>query len=174
MRSLAICLVLAVCAGAAPAAQDGPEARLAKLGLTLPPPNKPIANYVTAVRTDNLIYLAGHGPCGELQPRHLGKLGDTLTVEQGYAVARETGLCLLATLKAQLGSLDRVARVVKVLGMVNAAPTFKDHPEVVNGCSDLMVEVFGENGKHARSSVGMGSLPGDLAVEIEMVVEVRP
>ena len=174
MRATVTSLVLALGAAVGAQAQETPDARLVRLGLTLPAADRPVATYVKAVRVGNLLFLSGHGPCGSLQPQHLGTVGDGLTIEQGYTAARETGLCMLATLKAELGSLDRVARVVKVLGMVNAAPAFKDHPTVINGFSDLMVDVFGDQGRHARSAVGMSSLPFDLAVEIEMIVEVRP
>lgn len=154
-------------------AQESPERNLRQAGITLPPPAKPVANYVTSVRVGNLLYLSGHGFCGEAQPYDVGKLGEDLTVEQGYKAARNVGLCLLATLKDVLGDLGKVKRVVRVLGMVNSTPDFGDHPKVMNGCSDLMVEVFGEKGKHVRSSVGMSSLPGNIAVEIEMVVELK-
>jgi len=148
------------------------EKRLRDLGIDLPPASSPVANYVNAVRTGNLMFLSGKGPgvVQGLQP--VGKVGQDFTVEQGYAFARSTGLALLAVLKAELGSLDRIARVVKVLGMVNCTPEFTGHPKVVNGCSDLFVEVFGEKGRHARSAVGMGSLPNGIPVEIEAVVEV--
>jgi enamine deaminase RidA (YjgF/YER057c/UK114 family) len=150
-----------------------PEARLRELGITLPDVQPPVANYVRAVQVGNLLFLSGHGPCGTLAPDQIGKVGADLTIEQGAAAARATGICMLATLKSALGDLGRVRRVVKVLGMVNAAETFGDQPRVMNGFSDLMVEVFGERGRHARSSVGMGSLPGNMAVEIEMIVEVE-
>jgi enamine deaminase RidA (YjgF/YER057c/UK114 family) len=151
------------------------EARLKDKGITLPTPTTPLANYVGAVQTGNLLFLSGHGP---LRPQgkftHVGKLGRDLTVEQGYQVAREVGLNLLATTRAALGSLDRVKRVVKVLGMVNSAEGFGDQPKVINGFSDLMVEVFGETiGKHARSAVGMAGLPLGIPVEIEMILEVE-
>ena len=148
---------------------DDPEARLKGLGLALPEPAAPVANYVRAVRTGNLVFLAGHGECTSAQT---GKLGRDVTLENGYASARRVGLCLLSTLKKEVGDLRKVRRVVKVLGMVNATPEFADHPKVMNGFSDLMVAVFGERGRHARSAVGMGSLPGDISVEIEMIVEV--
>lgn len=153
----------------------GAEARLKEKNLTLPPPPSPMANYVGAVRTGNLLFLAGHGPQrADGRPTAQGKLGRDLTVEQGYQVAREVGLCLLATARAHLGSLDKVKRIVKVLGMVNSAPDFGDQPKVINGFSDLMVDVFGEAiGKHARSAVGMGALPMGIPVEIEMVLEVE-
>lgn len=149
-----------------------PEARLLELGLELPELPAPVANYVRAVRTGDLVFLAGHGPALPEGGYVTGKLGADLDVEQGYAAARATGLALLASLKAEIGSLDRVRRIVKVLGMVNSAPDFTDQHKVMNGFSDLMVEVFGENGKHARAAVGMVSLPIGLAVEIEMIVEV--
>jgi enamine deaminase RidA (YjgF/YER057c/UK114 family) len=158
---------------AAAAAAQNPEARLKELGITLPAPSQPIANYVKAVQTGNLLFVAGHGACGN-DPRFTGKAGTERTVEQGYENARQVGICLLATLKAELGDLRRVRRIVKVLGMVNSAPDFTDQPKVINGFSDLMVQVFGERGKHARSAVGMASLPGGITVEVEMVVEVGP
>ena len=151
------------------------EARLKDKGITLPTPTTPLANYVGAVQTGNLLFLSGHGP---FRPQgkftHVGKVGGELTLEQGYQVAREVGLNLLATARAALGSLDRVKRVVKVLGMVNAVDGFGEYPKVINGFSDLMVEVFGETiGKHARSAVGMAGLPLGIPVEIEMILEVE-
>lgn len=140
--------------------------RLAEIEASLPPVPAPAGNYVHAVRTGNLIYLAGKGPQAS------GKVGIQFTKEQAYQFARETGLILLAVLKQELGTLRRVKRVVKVLGMVNATPEFTEQPFVINGCSDLFVEVFGDNGRHARSAVGMGSLPGNIPVEIEAIVEV--
>ncbi|MBM4440148.1 MAG: RidA family protein [Candidatus Rokubacteria bacterium] len=149
------------------------DANLKAKGITLPPPNAPLANYVTSVRTGNLLYLAGHGPFKGAKHTK-GKLGQDMGVDQGYEAAREVGLALLSTAKAALGSLDKVKRVVKVLGMVNAMPDFGDHPKVINGFSDLMVDVFGEAvGKHARSAVGMGSLPNGIPVEIEVIFEVE-
>ena len=153
----------------------GAEARIKELGITLPPPPKPAGAYVPGVRVGNLLYLSGHGPIhveGKARPK--GKVGKDLTVEQGYKAARQTGIIMLGKVRAALGSLDRVKRVVKVLGMVNSADGFSDQPKVVNGFSDLMVEVFGEAiGKHARSAVGMAGLPGNAAVEVEMIVEVE-
>jgi len=143
------------------------EQNLKQLGIDLAPVTPPVANYVNAVRTGNLLYLSGKGP-GSVK----GKLGREFTLDQGYQHARAVGLALLALMKAELGSLERVKRVVKVLGMVNAVPEFTDHPQVINGCSDLFVEVFGDAGKHARSAVGMGSLPMGIPVEIEVIVEV--
>lgn len=156
------------------AAQTSPEAKLKELGITLPAVGKPLANYVSAVRTGNLVFLAGHGPAQPWTATATGKLGKDLTVEQGYQAARNVGINLLASLKAEIGDLGRVRRIVKVLGMVNSVDTFAQQPEVINGFSDLMVSVFGERGKHARSAVGMAALPRNLSVEIEMVVEVDP
>ena len=143
------------------------DKKLKELGITLAPVTPPVANYVNAVRTGNLLFLAGKGPGGVN-----GKLGREFTVEQGYQHARAVGLALLAVMKDELGSLERVKRVVKVLGMVNGVPEFTDQPKVINGCSDLFVQVFGDKGKHARSAVGMGSLPMGIPVEIEVIVEV--
>jgi len=149
------------------------EQRLKELGIELAPASGPLANYVNAVRTGNLLYLAGKGPGLPGQPMPSGKVGRDFTIEQGYEYARQTGLSLIAVMKAELGDLDRVTRIVKVLGMVNALPEFGHQPEVINGCSDLFVEVFGERGKHARSAVGLGSLPRGIPVEIEVIVEVE-
>ena len=143
------------------------EKRLKDLGIELDTASNPVANYVNAVRTGNLLYLSGKGP-GAVR----GKVGADTTVADAYKHARATGLNLIAVMKSELGDLDRVARIVKVLGMVNAAPDFGDHPKVINGCSDLFVEVFGDRGRHARSAVGMGSLPNGIPVEIEVIVEV--
>jgi enamine deaminase RidA (YjgF/YER057c/UK114 family) len=142
------------------------EAKLQELGIVLPEVYAPGGNYVHAVRTGNLLFLAGKGP-----ERIEGKVGADLTVEQGYTAARQVGLLLLAAMRQELGSLDRVSRVVKVLGLVNATPEFRDHPRVINGCSDLLVSVFGERGRHARTSMGAGSLPNQIPVEIEAIVE---
>ncbi|MBM3139478.1 MAG: RidA family protein [Chloroflexi bacterium] len=151
----------------------GAEANLKKLKLELGAPPAPLANYVRAVRTGDLLFLAGHGPRSIGGSRVTGKLGVNMTVEEGYACARSVGVQLLATMRQELGSLDRVARVVKLLCMVNSAPEFNRQPEVANGCSDLFVEVFGDAGRHARSAVGMADLPNGIAVEIEAVVEVH-
>ncbi|MBX9599775.1 MAG: RidA family protein [Bryobacteraceae bacterium] len=150
---------------------QSPEDKLKQLNIQLPTPSKPVANYVKAVRTGNLLFLSGHGAC-ERTPETTGKIGKDHTTAHGYKAAREVGVCLLATLKSELGDLRKVRRIVKVLGMVNATPEFTEQPQVINGFSDLMVEVFGDRGRHARSAVGMGSLPGNISVEIEMVVEV--
>ena len=148
------------------------EQKLKALGIALPKPSSPVASYVNAVQTGNLLYLSGKGPPVENGVRPAGKLGRDFSVEQGYAIARSVGIDLLAVMKSELGNLDRVNRVVKLLGMVNAIPEFTDHPKVINGCSDLFVEVLGDKGKHARSAVGMGSLPMGIPVEIECIVEI--
>ena len=148
----------------------GAEQNLKDLGIALPEPVQPVASYVRWVQTGNLLFISGTGPRAETQR---GKLGSTMSVDEGYAAAREVGLQILATAKAALGDLDRVARVVKVLGMVNCTPDFGDQPQVINGCSDLFVEVFGEAGQHTRSAVGFVSLPNGIPVEIECTMEVR-
>jgi len=149
------------------------EAKLEKMGITLPVLGKPVANYVHAVTSNNWVFLAGKGPRKADGKNIVGKLGKDLTVEQGYEAAKWAGINLLAALKGEIGDLNRVTRIVKVKGMVNAIPEFTDHSKVINGFSDLMVEVFGEKGKHARAAVGMSSLPGNMAVEIEVVVEIE-
>ena len=150
------------------------EKRLKELGIELGTVSPPVANYVNAVRAGNLLFLAGKGPrTGKDGKRPKGKVGREYTAEQAYEHARTVGLDLIAVMRAELGSLDKVKRVVKVLGMVNAVPDFEDQPKVINGCSDLFVQVFGERGKHARSAVGMGSLPMGIPVEIECIVEVE-
>lgn len=150
-----------------------PEERLVQMGVTLPPAPNPAANYVNAVRTGNLLFLAGKGP-GMPDGKYItGKVGVDLTVEQGYEAAKTVAINQIAVLKHELGDLEKVKRIVKVLGMVNSGPDFTDHSKVMNGYSDMMVAVFGEAGKHARSSVGMYSLPFGIAVEVEMIVEVE-
>lgn len=149
------------------------EARLDKLGIQLIQGNPPTANYLKAVTSGNYVYLSGHGPDKPEGGQVIGKLGADLTVEEGKAAARLVGISLLSSLKREIGDLNRVKRIVKVLGMVNATPDFERHSQVINGFSDLMVEVFGEAGKHARSSVGMSSLPSGIPVEIEMIVELK-
>ncbi len=149
------------------------EQRLNELGITLPAVGGPIGNYVHAKRAGNLLYLSGKGPPNVDGRMPQGKLGAGMSVEEGYRHARGVGLVLIAALRDALGDLDRVEDIVKVLGMVNAAPDFEDHPKVVNGCSDLFVEIFGERGRHARSAVGMSSLPGGIPVEIEIIVAVK-
>ena len=148
------------------------EARLAALGLALPAAPRPVATYATIVAHGDLLYTAGHGPLRPDGTFVTGKLGATLDVAAGREAARLTGLAILATLRAQLGTLDRIARIVKVLGIVNATPEFTDHPRVIDGFSDLMVQVFGDAGLAARSAIGTSSLPAGIAVEIETIVAV--
>ena len=149
-----------------------PEAKLKELGIDLPSPAAPVANFVNAVKVDNLLFLSGNGPLKSDGKFITGKLGENLTIEEGYKAARLTGINQIAILKYAIGDLSKVKRIVKVLGMVNASSDFNDHPKVINGYSDLMVEVFGDRGKHARAAVGMVSLPFNIAVEIEMIVEI--
>jgi enamine deaminase RidA (YjgF/YER057c/UK114 family) len=148
------------------------EKKLKELGISLPPSPKPVANYVPTVRVGNLLFVSGHGPYNDGKTLTSGKLGKELTVDQGYQTARNVALNCLASIRAAIGDLDRVKRVVKLLGMVNCTEDFKDHPKVINGASDLLVEVLGDAGKHARSAVGMQALPNGIAVEIEMILEV--
>lgn len=149
------------------------EARLEEMGITLGEPSPPTENYVKAVRTGDLIFLSGHGPVKPDGGLVTGKLGTDLTVKEGQEAARLTGIDLLTTLKSELEDLNDVEQIVKVTGMVNASTDFTQQSQVVNGCSDLMTEVFGDRGKHARAAVGMGSLPGNIPTEIEMIVEVE-
>ena len=149
-----------------------PEAKLAELNITLPEPPNPVANYVNGVRAGNLIFLAGKGPRRSDGTEISGKLGAEISIEEGYEGARLTAINQLSVLKAMLGDLNKVKRIVKVLGLVNSDPSFIDQPKVMNGFSDLMVEVFGERGKHARAAIGVASLPRGQCVEIELVVEV--
>lgn len=183
--SLVLLTILLSCSNPADIAKrlesEDVELKLKSLGIELATAAPPIGNYVNTVRTGNLLFLSGKGPkrpaviAGKPTDGSFvtGKLGKDLTVEEGYQAARFTGVMQLSVLKAELGNLNRVKRIVKVLGMVNSVPGFTDHAKVMNGFSDLMVEVFGEKGKHARAAVGMSSLPGDWAVEIEMIVEVE-
>ncbi len=153
---------------------SSPESRLRELGIKLPTPPKPVAKYKTALQVGNMLYVSGHGPArvGD-QPMLLGKVGEKLTIEQGKESARLVGLNILSTVQATLGSLDKVKRLIKTLGMVNSAPNFLDQPQVINGFSELMAQVFGEDlGVGSRSAVGMGALPGDIPVEIECMFEV--
>jgi len=151
------------------------EARIAELKLELPPAPKPVAVYKPLVVAGNIAYVSGHGPLKTDKTLITGRVGADLDLAAGKAAARQTGLAILATLREQLGSLDRVKRVIKVLGMVNSTPQFGEHPAVINGCSELFAEVFGrDNGIGARSAVGMGSLPGNIAVEIEAIFEIEP
>ncbi len=149
-----------------------PEQKLEELGIQLSTPSSPVANYVNTVKTGNLVFISGKGPLKSDGNYVLGKLGENLTLDQGYEAARLTAINLISTLKASIGDLSKVKRIVRVTGMVNATSDFTDHPKVVNGCSDLLVEVFGDNGKHTRAAVGMNSLPLNIAVEIDMIVEV--
>jgi enamine deaminase RidA (YjgF/YER057c/UK114 family) len=148
------------------------DTRLKELGLELPSAAAPVGNYVPAVRSGNLVFLSGHGPVGKDRVV-TGKLGVDLTVEEGYEAAKIVAIGLLGSLKDLIGDLDKVRRIVKLLGMVNCDPAFMEQPGVIDGASDLLVEVFGEKGKHARSAVGMNALPFNIAVEIEMIVEVE-
>lgn len=151
-----------------------PEANLARLALVLPPAPRPVAVYRPLVIAQGLAYVSGHGPLLPDGSLIRGRLGVDLDLAQGRGAARQCALAILATLRAELGSLDRVARLVKVLGMVNSGPSFLEHPQVINGCSELFAEVFGpEHGIGARSAVGLGPLPGDIAVEVEAIFELR-
>ena len=149
------------------------EARVKELKLDLPPLVKASGNYVTGVRSGNLLFMSGCGPRLNDGSAITGKLGEALTVDQVYAAARQVGLNMLVNIRQVMGSLDKVKRVVKVLGMVNSVPTFNETPKVMNGFSDLFVDVFGEAGRGARSAVGMVTLPGQISVEVEMVLEVE-
>lgn len=148
------------------------EKKMQEKGIFLPPAPRPVANYVPAVRAGSLLFVSGHGPYNDGQIKISGKVGKELTVEEGYQVARNVALNCLATVKEALGDLDKVKRMVKLLGMVNCAEDFKDQPKVINGASDLLVEIFGDAGQHARSAVGMQALPNNIPVEIEMIFEV--
>jgi enamine deaminase RidA (YjgF/YER057c/UK114 family) len=153
-------------------AQDA-EAKLKEKGIVLAAPSAPVANYVNVVRVGNLLFLSGKGPNKPDGSYVTGKVGKDLTIEEGYEAAKLAAISHLAVLKAELGSLNKVKRIVKVLGMVNCTEDFKDQPKVINGYSDFMVEIFGEKGKHARSAVGMNSLPMNIAVEVEVIVEIE-
>ena len=174
-RTLLTTVLFASLAAALPAADAPatPESRIAALGAKLPAVGKPIANYVSAVRSGNLVFLAGHIPRDEKGAVMTGKVGRDATVVSANQAARQTALALIATLKAEIGELSRVKRIVRVGGFVNAVDDFKEQPQVMNGCSDLLVAVFGERGKHARAALGVASLPLGAVVEIEMVVEVE-
>lgn len=164
-------LILLTIALVVPAYAETPEERLKAAGYTLPEPPEPIAVYVTRVRTGNLLFLSGHGECRD--EGTTGKVGRDLTVVEGKQSAEYVGLCMLATIKDEIGELSRVSRFVRILGMVNATEEFTEHPQVINGFSQLMVVAFGDDGKAARAAVGMASLPGDIAVEVEAVVELH-
>ena len=150
-----------------------PEAKLQELGIELSTPSSPVANYVNTVQVGNLLFISGKGPLQSNGEYIKGKVGQNLTIEDGYNAARLTAINLISTLKASIGDLNKVRRIVRVTGMVNASSEFTDHPKVVNGCSDLLVEVFGDKGKHTRAAVGMNSLPSNIAVEIDMIVQVE-
>lgn len=174
MKSIFLSLILTFCFSFVLAQQKTDyDKKLKELGIELYEPTKPMANYVKVVRTGNLLYLAGHGPTRADGSNITGKVGVDMTTDQGYQAAKQTGISILSTLKGELGDLNKVKRIVKVLGMVNCTDTFTDQPKVINGFSDLMVAVFGEKGKHARSAVGMNSLPNNITVEIEIIVEVE-
>jgi len=174
MKHLGILVFLTAFMASSAVAAKSVEERLKELGIVLQTPSTPVANYVNAVRSGNLVFLAGHGPrLGGGKFSHVGKVGREVTPQQANEAARITAISLLASLQAEIGDLNKVKRIVKVFGMVNAVDGFTDHPAVINGASDLLVAVFGDViGKHARSAVGMGSLPFNIPVEIEMVVEV--
>jgi enamine deaminase RidA (YjgF/YER057c/UK114 family) len=174
MKGIIIILSLAVISVSATAqTKTDPEKKLKELGITLKKPPIPIANYVPAVQVGKMVYLSGQGPIKDNGELMKGKVGAEITLEQAQEAARLTGIRLLEALKGQIGDLNKVKRIVKVLGMVNSIPTFEQQPKVINGFSDFMVEVFGQNGKHARSAVGVGSLPNNIPVEIEMIVELK-
>ncbi|MBW4079079.1 MAG: RidA family protein [Acidobacteria bacterium] len=152
----------------------GAEARLLELGIDLAEGSHPVANYEMVAASGRLLFVSGHGPVQANGALLRGKVGDAFSLEQAYEAARLAGLAVLATLRGELGSLDRVSRIVKVLGMVNCAPGFNRMPEVIDGCSDLLIEVFGDNrGRHARSAIGVAELPFDIPVEIELVCEIE-
>ena len=165
--------VLLVNAANAQSVSTSPEARIKELGIKLRTPGPASANFLGAVRVGNLVYLSGQGPLKEDGTFMIGKVGKEFSFEEAKYAARLTGISLLEALKAEVGNLSNVKRIVKVLGMVNAVPEFDNHSQVINGFSDLMVEVFGENGRHARSAIGLGSLPRNIPVEIEMIVEMK-
>jgi len=149
------------------------ENKLKELGIELNSPPSPVANYIPVQQTGNLIYLSGQGPRDKSGNFITGKVGEDISAEEAYELAKNTAINLISVMKSYLGSLDRIEKIVKVLGMVNSTSDFIDHPKVINGCSDFFVEVFGEKGRHARSAVGMGSLPNNMAVEIEIIVEIN-
>jgi enamine deaminase RidA (YjgF/YER057c/UK114 family) len=151
----------------------GIDTRLQELGLELPPVSKPVGTYLGCQRTGNLLFVGGHGPVSKAGIV-IGKVGATVDLERAREAAKATALSMLATVRAELGSLDRVRQIVKVFGMVNCAPGFNRTPEVIDGCSDVLVAIFGDAGRHTRSAVGMAELPFDIAVEIEMILEISP
>jgi enamine deaminase RidA (YjgF/YER057c/UK114 family) len=172
MRKILLLFITALVLSGTLFAQDA-ETRLKEKGIVLIAPSSPVANYVNVVRVGNLLYLAGKGPQKADNTFITGKVGKDLTIEQGYEAARLAAISHLAVIKNEIGSLNKVKRIVKVLGMVNCTEDFKDQPKVINGYSDLMVEIFGDKGKHARSAVGMYALPFNMAVEVEVIVEVE-
>ncbi len=167
------CLVILLCANAFLLTAQSPEEKLVAMNIQLPPVAAPLGSYVDAVRVGNLIFLAGKGPRKENGEYITGKLGQELTITDGYAAARITAINQLAVLKKELGDLSKVKRIVKVNGYVNSLAIFYDQPKVINGFSDLLIEVFGELGKHARTALGTNTLPFNMAVEVEMIVEVN-
>ena|SRR5690606_7633340 len=150
-----------------------PEERLKELGIELPKPPKPLAAYVPAVRAGDLVFISGQAPMRDGKPVYTGRVGADLTLEEGYEAARLVMINALAVLKEEIGNLDNVERIVKVLGWVNSAPDFTQQPQVINGASELLEQVFGERGRHARSAVSAHTLPFNIAVEIEMIVQVK-
>jgi enamine deaminase RidA (YjgF/YER057c/UK114 family) len=171
MKRISVLMLGCLCYASAFSQAFDPEAKLKEQKIELFKPAAPVANYVKAVRSGNLLFLAGHGPMNADGTYITGKVGKDLTLDQGYMAARQVGISMLSTIKAELGDLKKVKRIVKVLGMVNCTESFTDQPKVMNGFSDLMVSVFGDRGLHARSAVGMNSLPINIAVEVEMIVE---
>ncbi len=173
MKRISLVFIIMSCVFVSHAQKIDFDKKLKELSIELYPPTRPMANYVKVVRTGNLLFFAGHGPTKADNSNITGKVGKDLTLEQGYDAAKQTGIALLSTLKAEVGDLNKVKRIVKVLGMVNCTENFTDQPKVINGFSDLIVAVFGDKGKHARSAVGMYMLPQNIAVEIEMIVEIE-
>jgi enamine deaminase RidA (YjgF/YER057c/UK114 family) len=173
MKRLSIVLLTLAISFASSGQKIDFDKKLKELGVELFPPSKPVANYVKAVRVGNLLFISGHGPTKADGSNITGKIGKDLTIEQGYEAAKLTATGIISTLKAELGDLNKVKRIVKVNGWVNCNPDFTEQPKVVNGCSDLMVALFGEKGKHARAAMGAIALPSNIAIEIEMVVEVE-
>lgn len=173
MKQFFILALMSVFTSSAFAQKVDYDKKLKELGVELFVPGKPIANYVKAVRTGNLLFLAGHGPTKADGTNMQGKLGKDMTLEQGYMAARQTAISLLSTLKAELGDLNKVKRIVKVTGWVNCEPDFGDQPKVINGCSDLLVSVFGTKGMHARAALGANALPLGMPVEVEIIVELE-
>lgn len=173
MKNIQVLFVLAFVTFASCIQAQDPEKRLKEMGIELIEPTRPVANYVKVVRSGNLLFLAGHGPTRADGTNITGKVGKDLTIEQGIEAARITAISLLSTIKSEVGDLKRVKRIVKVNGWVNCTDDFGDQPKIINGCSDLLVGVFGERGKHARAALGTNALPFNIAVEIEMVVEVE-